>query len=452
MKFKFLTLLFALIGNVCLCQNWLPVGNGSNWQLNTIYVDSAESILYVGGNFSQIGEISTHGIARLINNVWDSVGGGINQHVVAITRFKESIIVGGAFDSAGDVLSPNLAKWKDNQWYPFGNPNGSVQELFVLNDEMYVGGSFDSIGNINANGIAKWDGSTWSAVGNFKNYFSLPEKNIIGKISFYKGDLYVAGIINDSLGHKVDYCYWNGQQWTYVDILSGSFSSCFPGSVYHDNLYLLGLFLQSEGNIGNCILRFDGSSWEDVAGGITGALYPQLTNSKVNNNKLYVTGIFDYAGGIPASNIAIWNDVEWCSLPGEINNKIMDLDFFNDTLYIVGGFTGIDNVEAKNIAKWTGGNLVDSCSGPVSVPELSDFNEFNIFPNPAQNLIYITSSSYIEDIEIIDFTGRDIAKNLNLNSFEQNNIHVDITILPSGIYILKIWMNGKTYLKKLVKY
>lgn len=69
---------------------------------------------------------------------------------------------------------------------------------------------------------------------------------------------------------------------------------------------------------------------------------------------------------------------------------------------------------------------------------------YNIFPNPADNNLTITSSTIIATLSITNLLGQQV------NSYEYNadKVNVDISELPSGIYLIRI--NG-TEVRKFVK-
>lgn len=86
--------------------------------------------------------------------------------------------------------------------------------------------------------------------------------------------------------------------------------------VYNNELYVSGTFYQTQGNVGNFIQRWDGNQWYDVGGGTTYELNNPYSNGqihdmKVHNNELYIAGIFMYAGGVPAQDLAKWNGMVW---------------------------------------------------------------------------------------------------------------------------------------------
>ncbi len=82
----------------------------------------------------------------------------------------------------------------------------------------------------------------------------------------------------------------------------------------------------------------------------------------------------------------------------------------------------------------------------------SDFikNSFKIYPNPTENVINISSSSYFGDafLYIYDINGRLIQNsNINLDS----NVQIDISALRSGWYFISIVGEGFNITEKIIK-
>lgn len=84
--------------------------------------------------------------------------------------------------------------------------------------------------------------------------------------------------------------------------------------------------------------------------------------------------------------------------------------------------------------------------------EFSNKTEFvgntgvSVFPNPSTGIIQINSSNeIISDIQISNVTGQVIYQNSNIK-----NQVIDISSNASGIYFMKITLNGKSYIHKIV--
>lgn len=76
--------------------------------------------------------------------------------------------------------------------------------------------------------------------------------------------------------------------------------------------------------------------------------------------------------------------------------------------------------------------------------------KFNLYPNPATNIVNITNAENIgiEQIEIFDVNGKTV-KSLSFNN--ENEVQLDIENLSSGTYLLYIKTNEGVTVKKVVK-
>ena len=80
---------------------------------------------------------------------------------------------------------------------------------------------------------------------------------------------------------------------------------------------------------------------------------------------------------------------------------------------------------------------------PVSTKK-NNIQGLRIFPNPASDVLYITSNSGLQkDIQLLDMTGKKV---INLTKVSK----VDISNLKTGVYVAKITEAGKTATRKIV--
>ena len=78
----------------------------------------------------------------------------------------------------------------------------------------------------------------------------------------------------------------------------------------------------------------------------------------------------------------------------------------------------------------------------------TEFQDFIIYPNPADNTVTIKSNdgSIAENITFYNLQGNAVLKNKS----NQSLITVDIGNLNAGVYIIRISSNGKMFNKKLL--
>lgn len=195
--------------------------------------------------------------------------------------------------------------------------NRAVTKLYYdsISSKLYVGGQFNSVDGQTIWGMATWNGTNW-----------------------------------DSLGHGID---------------DPSISN-FPGSTwamtrYGNYLYIGGNFRMA-GNLPNTVglARWDGSSWSAVPGSwaVPGSGVKDMI---VDNNDLYICGVFDSIGGIPASDIAKWNGSSWSAIgfnyPFDSSGYLTRMSFYHNRLYVAGVFSDPSG-NTCHLASWDGNSWI----------------------------------------------------------------------------------------------
>ena len=74
-------------------------------------------------------------------------------------------------------------------------------------------------------------------------------------------------------------------------------------------------------------------------------------------------------------------------------------------------------------------------------------NLVSIYPNPAKNRIYISSNTIIDEILVYNIFGKIVHK----SSKSDNSITLDISDYAKGIYVVKVFTDGNSQTKKIVK-
>ena len=75
--------------------------------------------------------------------------------------------------------------------------------------------------------------------------------------------------------------------------------------------------------------------------------------------------------------------------------------------------------------------------------------EFSIFPNPVTDVLTINNAGSVNNVDIIDITGKAVNTIFNFNNAQ---LKINTTGLAKGIYLLRIRSNdGNTYLQKIIK-
>ncbi|SDI08583.1 T9SS type A sorting domain-containing protein [Chryseobacterium jejuense] len=72
-------------------------------------------------------------------------------------------------------------------------------------------------------------------------------------------------------------------------------------------------------------------------------------------------------------------------------------------------------------------------------------NTINIYPNPVKDILYIKSSNEVTKAEIYDTVGRVI------NSMGVKENTVNVSDLPKGNYLIKLFLKDKVSVQKFIK-
>lgn len=75
----------------------------------------------------------------------------------------------------------------------------------------------------------------------------------------------------------------------------------------------------------------------------------------------------------------------------------------------------------------------------------SSVNEFEIYPNPANKNIHIEFNGLFE-YELLDSRGR-----LLISGYSQSSIDIDVSNFESGVYLVNVKQNQKTYTARVIK-
>lgn len=455
-------------------QNWKAFGVMNNVP-RCFYEDTMNNKLIIGGNFSLFNSDTAFGVVSWDGTSFKKMGCGFNvlcsspPHPVGIyptpsafCYYKETLYATGGLRYAGGLPSHGLAYWDGDNWKPIESglrdSNGDAgfgNSLKVINNELYVCGFFENCNGINANSIAKFNGVTWQSVHDIPQFSSDP--SFIFDVAFYKGYLYVGGDFfdeNNMSGDRWDIVRYNGSTWEGVGGgIKGGFSYIARMLVYKDKLYMAGSMNKQIGNPGNGIAAWDGEQWDDVGGGLDYNGEIQVRDMKIFDDKLYVVGNISRAGGVSAWDIAYWDGENWCGLGTRtetFDNQLGCLGTYRDSLYIGGGFWSVDGDSSiSRIAKWAGGDYTEACGNTTGNPPQPEKVELLVYPNPANDLLNIELPQNSGDLflEIFSVTGQRLL-NARLYSSSQE---IRISHLPPGLYLAKLTnKNGISSTQRIV--
>ncbi|MEX0967731.1 MAG: hypothetical protein WD077_10875 [Bacteroidia bacterium] len=224
------------------------------------YNDTTDGRLYIGGDFREVEGKGANGLIWYDGRNWDTLLTPlIGFDISAITRYKGELYVAGGY---------GLAKYDGNTWTILGDWVGNTFNfLEVIDDTLYVAGLFDSIAGIQANGAARFDGTKWEDLTK-----SLPIQRYsdlwIFDICKYKNQLYLAGNFDFPNGLE-EVMRWDGTEWKDVGGGLKGGDSLNTIIAYQDEIYIGGWFYEEGGqNPGRFMQRWDGERWKSVGMGV----------------------------------------------------------------------------------------------------------------------------------------------------------------------------------------
>ncbi len=229
---------------------------------------------------------------------------GVNGKISSAVVYNGSLIIAGQFSVAGNIMAKNIAAWNGSTWASLGEGldgnvyDFAVSELFVYDNKLIATGWFTASGTTPLKYIAAWDGSSWSALG---GGLSRPAT----ALAVYNGRLVVN---NFEIGGISSIGAWDGTSWARLDTGNWAWDE-YPAEIH-------------------ALVVFDGLLW---AG-----------------------GQFDTANGLPARNIAVWNDTVWSTAAYGLNGSVNAFSIYGSELVAAGRITLVDSVMTWGFARWNG--------------------------------------------------------------------------------------------------
>lgn len=285
-------------------QRWHPLGP----EIEALALAVYQGDLIAGGAFTMIDGVPINRVARWDGDAWQPLGPGIqdgvNPQVNALIQFGDELIATGTFATAGGVPVNNIARWNGamKAWQSMGSglqpPTDDIasgRALAVFDDQLVVGGYFAKAGGLNASCIARWDGAAWSPLGSGLN-------GSVHNLLVHHNQLLACG----SFGGSAKYiARWDNNAWQpMVQTASndGSAVNVNALAIWRNELIAGGLFTMIDGMAAQSIVRWNGSAWQPLDGGVSGANvwinfgWRIVEHLGVRDDALFVGGRFSTAG------------------------------------------------------------------------------------------------------------------------------------------------------------
>ncbi|MEQ8469669.1 MAG: hypothetical protein RIC35_00710 [Marinoscillum sp.] len=309
---------------------------------------------YIAGDFTEIGGVSRAGLAHINSSgtvtAWDPDPNGA---VSAMAVVGSTVYVGGFFTSVGgqsrDYLAAINSSGNATEWNP--DPNSTVSVLEADANSVYVGGHFIStIGGQSRSRLAEISTST----GNATTWDPAPSHAPL-VIKKSGSDLYVGGQFTTIAGVSQEYV-------AAFDMTNGSLTSWDPnpsGTVYDIEFY------GSDVILGGSFNAVGGASRSrlaavDASTATATSWNPSCLNSvydlTIDGDILYVAGAFFGLYNQPRSHLAAFDMstealLDWNpGVNASVNGNVFDIAAGNGNVYVGGGFTGIGGERRLGLA------------------------------------------------------------------------------------------------------
>ncbi len=345
---------------------------GANGRVYAIAADRKGRV-YVGGEFTRVGDVEANRIAMWDGLGWRALGSGVTNaldNIAAIAVSENFVYAGGTFKKMGGVAADRVARWDGSAWSSLGGATlegfGNVTLLAVpTGDQLFVGGNFNGVAGVtNTKGFAKWNGTNWVSVGG-----GVRGGGGVYGVAFASTNVfYVVGSFTNLGGTTVSgVAKWDGSNWLAlgdgVDFVTGdpALGDYASTITFHGtNLFIGGAFRSVSGvakTVGVAV--WNGSGWSAVGEGLTnsGAIRAYVGALVSHNGVLYAGGRFTHSGSDAARYIARWDGDVWEEIGGGVSSgsnpsSVSALAVAGDQLWVGGSFTVAGARRARNLASW----------------------------------------------------------------------------------------------------
>jgi len=342
--------------------------NGAEPVVRAVAVDGKK--IYIGGDFSVVGKVLANRVAMWDGTGWRPLGDGLNGSVsTLVLDGRGHLYAGGQFTQAGGKPASYIARWDGEEWQPLGTGvDGYVSALAIDScGNLYVGGSFQSAGGITTWGITRWDGSNWYPLGGGLSYQDYHKPGSVNALSVDRyGFVYAVGTFTYASGKLVNnVARWDGAQWSALGKgIAGELPAVRVQSLAVDGrskVYVGGEFTTAGGVPVHNLAVWDGENWADLGGGVdSDQTFTWVKSILTDGGDVYIGGVFDFAGGTPVGQIAKWNGSTWEDLNGgvyweEYVASVHSIALDRDGNLVVGGwFSLAGGKNANQVAIWDG--------------------------------------------------------------------------------------------------
>ncbi len=86
-------------------------------------------------------------------------------------------------------------------------------------------------------------------------------------------------------------------------------------------------------------------------------------------------------------------------------------------------------------------------TGTLSIESPAELNQYQLFPNPSRNVVYISGITHQVNVQLFDIRGKEV---MNVNR-TNSQFGIETSMLSKGVYLVKITDEGNVSTQKLIK-
>lgn len=415
-----IVVLFAVTGS---SQTWSSLGSGFNNEVRTLFVDSINSLLYAGGNFTLSAGDTVNRIACWNGFQWNPMGDGFNARVMDIEVYNGEIYACGDFQYSDTTNMNYIARWNGTSWEDVGGGlDDNAMCMHVFNGNLYVGGWFENAGGIPCNYVAYWNGTVWNNVDTNITASAWPVQAIYS----YQNELLIGGRFTaDGTINNIARLV-NGQWQAVGGSAVGDVTSM---QEINGDLYVTGNFISIDSVGALCFAKWDGTSWYGIYGPMSSSVNCLV---EYNNNIILGgagNGFVNMGWGMSSPGIGHYNPstFNWTQIDSGFGGHVYDLAIMNNTLYAGGAFTIAGNNGANRVAQ------LDPTA--LYVSELQTGSDVAVFPNPANTELTFQFGDADESRSVVIYNSA--GQVVEVYPAKQNVLLISTTEFVEGFYFFK---------------
>ena len=336
---------------------WGPLGSGMPGGAVYALATLPNGELVASGSFAGAGGAAgTSNIARWTGSAWAALGNGASAPVLALATAGHRLFAG---------LTTGLAEWSGGTWSSRAGLAASpplvlpaVHALTVRPGQLVVSGQIGTAGGLAANGIAALDlaTGTWNTLGSGLATYTLPA-GAAALATLGNGDVVAGGGFHAAGGLELaSIAHWDGIRWRALGDGPLRVACVLP---LDDTRFVAG---GQFGNVGDVLARnvvlWTGTGWQPMGLGLgTSPLHAVSDLELLPAGGLVAAGTFPSSGPTTARGLALWNGGSWVELGGGLSGAsgavVLEL-LGNGDLAVGGTFASAGGWPFANIAAWRG--------------------------------------------------------------------------------------------------